>query len=149
MVRVRSPQDLGAAIVFILFGLAGFYFGWDLRLGTAARMGPGYFPMLLSGCIVLIGVVVGVRALVLDGPSVERFQIRPLTLLVVAALIFGYLIEEIGLAIAGTLMILVASYAGREARLKESVILALVLTAFSIVVFVWALGQSLPVWTGR
>jgi hypothetical protein len=149
MVRVKSPQDLGAAIVFILFGLAGVYFGWDLRLGSAARMGPGYFPLLLSGCIVAIGLVVGVRALIFEGPGIERFQLRPLTLLLIASLIFGYLIEEIGLAVAGVLMILVASYAGREARLKESVILALVLTAFSIVVFVWALGQSLPVWTGR
>jgi hypothetical protein len=149
MIRVKSPQDLGAAFVFILIGLAGFYFGWDLRTGTAARMGPGYFPMVLSGCIIAIGVIVGARSLVLAGPPIERFRIRPLGLLVVAALIFGYLIEEIGLAISGFLMILVASYAGREAKLTESVLLAIALTAFSIVVFVWALGQSLPVWHGR
>lgn len=49
MVRIKSPQDFGAAIVFILIGLAGIYFGWDLRTGTAARMGPGYFPLVLSG----------------------------------------------------------------------------------------------------
>jgi len=149
MVRIRSPQDFGAAVVFIAIGAAGFYFGWDLRTGSAARMGPGYFPMILSGLIVLLGLVIGGRALIFDGPRIERFQIRPLGLLVVAALIFGYLIEEIGLAIAGALMILVATYAGREARLKEAIILAIVLTAFSIVVFVWALGQSLPVWHGR
>jgi len=149
MVRIKSPQDLGAAFVFILIGAAGFYFGWDLRTGSASRMGPGYFPMLLSGCIILIGLVVGARALIIEGPAVERFQLRPLSLLVIAALIFGYLIEEIGLAISGVLMILVATYAGREARLKEAVILSIVLTAFSIIVFVWALGQPLPVWSGR
>ncbi len=149
MVRIKSPQDFGAALVFILFGLGGIYFGYDLRWGSAARMGPGYFPLVLSGCIIAIGVVIGARALIFDGPSVERFQIRPLGLLIIASLIFGYLIEEIGLAISGVLMILVATYAGREARLKEAVILALALTAFSIIVFVWALGQSLPVWTGR
>jgi hypothetical protein len=149
MVRIKSPQDFGAAVVFVLIGAAGFYFGWDLRTGSAARMGPGYFPMVLSGCIIAIGLVVGFRSFVLNGPRIERFRIRPIGLLVVAALIFGYLIEEIGLAIAGALMILVATYAGREAKLKEAIILAIVLTTFSIVVFVWALGQSLPVWSGR
>lgn len=149
MVRIKSPQDFGAAVVFILIGAAGFYFGWDLRMGSAARMGPGYFPMLLSGCIVAIGLVVGARALVIDGPAVAAFRLRPIGLLVVAALIFGYLIEQIGLALSGVLMILVATYAGREARLKEAILLALGLTAFSIVVFVWALGQPLPVWSGR
>lgn len=149
MIRIKSPQDFGAAIVFILIGLGGFYFGWDLRTGSSARMGPGYFPMVLSGCIMAIGVIVGLRALVFEGPGIERFQLRPLGMLVVASLIFGYLIEEIGLAIAGVLMILVATYAGREARWKEAIVLSLVLTAFSIAVFVWALGQSLPVWTGR
>lgn len=70
-------------------------------------------------------------------------------MLVIASLIFGYAIEEVGLAIAGSLMIVVASYAGREARFKETIVLSVVLTVFSIVVFVWALGQSLPVWSGR
>ena len=149
MVRIKSPQDFGTAVVFILIGLGGFYFGWDLRLGTASRMGPGYFPLLLSGCIIAIGLIIGARALVLDGPRIERFQLRPIALLIVAALIFGSLIEEIGLAIAGVLMILVASFAGREVRWKEAIVLSVALTAFAIIVFVWALGQSLPVWSGR
>ena len=49
MLRVKSPQDLGAGLVFMLIGVAGLYFGSDLAFGTAARMGPGYFPTLLSG----------------------------------------------------------------------------------------------------
>lgn len=149
MVRIKSPQDFGAAIVFVVIGLAGIYFGTDLRLGTAARMGPGYFPMILSGCIIAIGLIIGGRAIIVSGPAIERFQLRPIGMLVVAALIFGYAIEEVGLAIAGVAMILVASYAGRGARFKESLILAVLLTIFAIVVFVWALGQSLPVWYGR
>jgi hypothetical protein len=47
--RVRSPQDLGAGLVFVLIGVAGVYFGTDLTFGTAARMGPGFFSILLSG----------------------------------------------------------------------------------------------------
>ena len=48
MVRVKSPQELGAAVVFLVIGLAGIYFGRELVFGTASRMGPGYFPTLLS-----------------------------------------------------------------------------------------------------
>ena len=55
MLRVKSPQDLGAGLVFVLIGLAGLYFGSDLTFGTAARMGPGYFPILLSAMIAAVG----------------------------------------------------------------------------------------------
>src|SRR5262245_49996076 len=56
MFRVKSPQDFGSAIVFLLIGLAGLYFGKDLTYGTASRMGPGYFPYLLSWLIIAVGV---------------------------------------------------------------------------------------------
>ena len=55
MLRVKSPQDFGAAVVFLAIGVAGLYFGSDLAFGTSARMGPGYFPVLLSGLIIVIG----------------------------------------------------------------------------------------------
>src|SRR6476660_2241906 len=72
MLRVRSPQDLGAGLVFVTIGLAGIVFGQDLAAGAAARMGPGYFPMLLSGLIIAIGLVLAARGLVVSGPPIER-----------------------------------------------------------------------------
>ena len=63
MVRVKSPQDLGAGAVFVLIGVAGLYFGRELAFGTAARMGPGYFPTLLSILILAIGIIVAIRGL--------------------------------------------------------------------------------------
>ena len=56
MLRVKSPQDIGAGLVFVLIGLAGLYFGSELAFGTSARMGPGYFPTLLSVLIIAIGL---------------------------------------------------------------------------------------------
>ena len=76
MLRVRSPQDLGAGVMFVLIGLAGYWFGRDLAFGSASRMGPGYFPMLLSGLIMAIRLVVGSRGLTVEGPPVERVQLR-------------------------------------------------------------------------
>ena len=77
----------------MLIGLAGFCFGTDLAFGTAARMGPGYFPVLLSGLIIAIGLVLGLRGVTVEGPPIEPVQLRPISFIVAAILIFGFLIE--------------------------------------------------------
>jgi hypothetical protein len=148
MVRIKSPQDLGAAIVFILIGAAGLYFGKDLRYGTAARMGAGYFPFWLSACIIGFGVIIGLRALVLKGPEIEAPQFRPMLFVVVSTVAFGYLIEYVGLAISTLVLVGIAAYAQRQVNIKETVLLAVGMVAFVIIVFVWALKQPLPVWWG-
>ncbi len=149
MVRVRSPQDLGAGLVFVLIGAAGAYFGADLTFGTAARMGPGYFPILLSGLIILVGVIVGVRGLTIEGPPVEAVQLRPLLFINAAILLFGYLLETIGLALTTVALTLVAASARRDARVSESLLLGGALALFAVLVFVYALSQPLPAWWGR
>jgi hypothetical protein len=149
MIRIKSPRDFGAALVILAIGLAGVYFASDLRMGSASRMGPGYFPQILSWCIVALGIFIGAKSLVMQGPPVERMQLRPIGVLVVSSLVFGYAIEEVGLAIAAVAAMLIAPYARRGASLREALLLSIGLTAFAIVVFVWALGQPLPLWRGR
>ena len=149
MFRVKSPQDFGAAIVFMLIGLAGIYFGKDLTFGTSARMGPGYFPTIISFLILLLGVIIGLRAIVIEGPSIESVQLRPLLFILASILMFGALIDRFGLAISAVALTLIAAYARRNVNLKETVALGAGLAIFSIVVFVYALGQPLPAWWGR
>jgi len=149
MVRVKSPQDFGAAGVFIVIGLAGLYFGWELDAGSAARMGPGYFPLLLSGLILALGVIIGARALAIDGPPVERFRLRPLAFLVAAILMFGLIVNWIGLALTTAALTFVAAYARRGVNLLETVALAVVLGVFVVVVFVYGLSQPFPAWWGQ
>jgi hypothetical protein len=149
MFRVKNPQDFGAGILFLAIGIAGLYFGDDLAFGSASKMGPGYFPMMLSGIIVLLGAIVGIRALALDGPPIEPIRLRPVLFILVAILAFGYLIEQIGLAITTAALAVFAAYARSDVNLKETLILAVVLAAFAIVVFAYALGQPLPIWWGR
>jgi hypothetical protein len=148
MLRVKSPQDLGAAIVFLLIGAAGLYFGRDLRYGSAARMGAGYFPFWLSVCIIGFGVIIGARALIFEGPAIEAPRVRPMTFVLISTLAFGYLIEQIGLAISTVLLVVIGAHAQTKVNLKETIALALGMLAFVIVVFVWALKQPLPVWWG-
>jgi Tripartite tricarboxylate transporter TctB family len=149
MMRVKSPQDVGAGAVFVLIGVAGFYFGSDLAMGSAARMGPGFFPMLLSGLIATLGLIVGLSGFVVEGPSIEPVQLRPISFIVAAILIFGYLIESVGLALTAILLTLFAAFARPEVRLGETLILGAGLALFTVVVFVYLLGQALPAWWGR
>jgi hypothetical protein len=149
MFRVKSPQDFGAGILFLTIGIAGLYFGRDLAFGTAAKMGPGYFPALLSGIIAVIGAIVGLKALAVNGPPIEPTKLRPIIFILAAILAFGYLIEEIGLAITTTALAIFAAYARSDVNLKETILLAVALAAFAIGVFAYALGQPLPIWWCR
>ncbi len=149
MIRIKSPRDLGAGIVILAIGLAGAYFARDLTVGSASKMGPGYFPTIISWCIAALGAFIGLRSLGTNGPPVERFYFRPLAVIVVASLVFGYAIEQVGLVVASLAAMLIAPYARPGASWRESVLLAIGLTVFAVVVFVWALGQPLPVWGGR
>jgi len=149
MLRVKSPQDFGAALVFMLIGLAGIYFGKDLTFGTASRMGPGYFPTIISFLILALGAVIGLRSIAIEGPPIEALQFRPILFVIASILVFGILIDRVGLAISAVTLTLVAAYARRNVNLKETFALGAGLAIFCIVVFVYALGQPLPAWWGR
>jgi hypothetical protein len=149
MLRVKSPQDIGAGLVFLAIGIAGLVFGRELAFGSSARMGPGYFPILLSMLIIVVGLVVGFKGLTIEGPPIEKVQLRPISFIVAAILIFGFLIESIGLALTAILLTIFAAYARPEVKLSETIMLGVGLALFTVVVFVYVLGQALPAWWGR
>jgi hypothetical protein len=149
MFRVKSPQDFGAGLVFVAIGLAGLYFGRELAFGTSARMGPGYFPTLLSLLIIAIGLVVGFKGVTVEGPPIEPVQLRPIAFIIASILIFGVLIDSVGLALTAVVLTVFAGYARREVNLTETVLLGVGLALFTVIVFVYVLGQALPAWWGR
>ena len=147
-IQVKAPQDFGAGVLFIAIGLGGLIFAHDLEFGSSRNMGPGYFPTILSVLIVIIGLVVALKSVTIEGPEIEEIRLRPLLVLVVTMLLFGLLIKVAGLIVTGTLITILAAYAQPGVRVRETIIFALVLTAFITVVFVYALGQPLPIWWG-
>jgi len=150
MIKVKSPRDFGAGLLFIVIGLGGFWFGRNLNIGVASRMGPGYFPMMLSGLIAAIGLLTIAKSFTLEGPELEKPQLRPLFFVVLSMLAFGYLIERIGLALSVAVMIIIAAFARRaKFNIKETLALALGMGIFAVFVFIYGLGQSLPAWWGK
>jgi hypothetical protein len=148
MVRVKSPQNLGAAVIFIGLALIGLVYGRDLPFGSAAKMGPGFFPTILSLLILGIGLLNVARALTIDGPEIEKPHWRPLTFVCAAMMIFGLTINYIGLALSAALLTFLAAGARSDARWRETAVLAMVLGVFSVLLFVYGLGQSMPAWWG-
>ena len=146
MFRVKSPQDFGAGILFMLIGIAGIYFGKDLTYGTATRMGPGFFPIWLSWIIFGMGTIMGVRGLAFDGPPIELPQFRPLIGVIGAILVFGLLIARFGLPVTVIVLVFVAAFARPSPSIRETALLAIGLAIFAVLAFIFALGQPLPLW---
>ena len=115
-------------------------------LGSAGRMGPGYFPLLLGGVLAVLGLVLIGRSMALDGGPLPRFHLRPLLVIAVAVCMFGALIEPLGLVIALAVLTPAATWAGPQFRLPESVALTVALIALSVGIFVYALGLPFNIW---
>jgi hypothetical protein len=148
MLRVKSPQDFGSAIVIILIGAAGVYFGSELTMGTAGRMGPGYFPRLLSWLIIAVGLFIGLKSLIIDGPPIQPPQWRPMLFCLAAIILFGYMMKYVGLFLTAIALVIVAAYARPKVNLIETLIFGVAMSIGTILIFVYALGQPLPAWWG-
>jgi hypothetical protein len=122
MLRVKSPQDLGAGLVFLFIGCVGLYFGKDLTYGSARAMGPGFFPIWLSWIINFMGAVCLIRSVTLDGDPILKIQIRPILWVSVGVLLFGYLIEHVKLELALLTLTVVATQARRQTDLTQKIV---------------------------
>ena len=98
MFRIKSPQDLGASVMLLLFGVAGLWFGREYSAGTSSHMGSGYMPRALSWGLIVFGIIVGLRSVRLRGPAIEPIVWRANVLILGAIICFALLIRSAGLA---------------------------------------------------
>ena len=140
--RIRSQEDFWAGLMFIVFGIVAIVAARNYPMGSAMRMGPGYFPTWLGAISVLIGAVVTGRSLFVDGERFGRWGWRPLLWLSAAFASFGLLIEKAGFVFALAALIVASSLAGRDTRAWELALLIVVLIAGSVGLFIY--GLELP-----
>jgi hypothetical protein len=143
---IKGPKDFWTGVMFVGVGLFFVIGARSYDLGTAARMGPGYFPTMLGGLMAVIGGVVFVRSLLVTGEKVAGIPLRVLFLVTLALLLFGYLLRPIGLVLALALLVVGSALAGPEFKLREALLLAVALIVLSVLVFVKGLGQPFPLW---
>ncbi len=115
-------------------------------------MGPAYFPAVLSGLLILIGISSLIRSFIQPGSPISRYAFKGLLLVTASTLLFGLIVRGAGLVIALPLLVIISSYASNQFRWKHSLAMAAGLTVFCVVIFLKGLGVPLPIlgsWFGR
>jgi Tripartite tricarboxylate transporter TctB family len=138
--KVRLSADLLSGLLFVALGGFAIVYGSRYAPGTAARMGPGYFPMLVSAGLTLIGIVLVVRSLLAANDALGAIGWRPLVLVLAGMLAFGLLIDRLGLLAAGIALVVAARLADRDFRWLETALLATGLTLAAAGLFLYGLG---------
>ncbi len=137
-------KDASAGALFIVLGVGfGLNAYLSLDLGTTMRMGPGYFPLLLSGLLVILGVAILLRAFGAPNDTWGAFAWRGLLFISVGPILFGALIQGLGLVPALAIIAFVTSFASQRMSLWLAIALSAGLTLFCVAVFSWGLGSPI------
>ena len=145
---LRNNKDFLAGLLFLAAGALAMFFAREYPMGSAARMGPAYFPMVLGSILCLFGLYVMIRGIRTGAPVRGAWGWRPLGLITLSIVSFGFTMEKAGLVPALMLLFFVAALAGREFRFKEVLLLAVVMSAFAAAVFVYGLQLPYPLFGG-
>jgi hypothetical protein len=148
MAVVRSPKDLVAGLMFIAVGTLAIVISSNYTLGTAARMGPGYFPRILGILMIVLGAIIALRSLRVAGPPLPGWKWRPVLVVLGSVITFGLVVNSLGLVVSTILLILMSSAASTEFRPKEAAISGVLLAALAVGVFVIGLKLQIGIWPG-
>ena len=145
---IRNKQDFWSGILFLLFGVFFTFFARDYNMGSAAKMGPGYFPFYLGLIMCVIGAYVALNALrkSADKNEVEAFDFKTVGTVLLAVIAFGLLLQPMGLFVALFALVMISAFASHEFNLKGALINATVLITLCTVVFVYALKLQFPLY---
>ncbi len=149
--RIRDQQDFWSGILFVAVGSAAVFLARNYSFGTADKMGPGYFPTILGGLLVLVGLAAVIRSLGRDGEVLKTFHWRLMLYVLGATILFGLLIRNAGLLAAVAILVLASTAASVHFRWRTALVLMALLMALSALIFVKGLGLPIPLvgpWLG-
>ncbi len=146
--ELRNNKDFWAGLVFTGTGAAAMFIARHYPFGTTLRMGPGYFPRVLGGILILFGLYVMVRGLRSNEKIQGNWSVRALIVLPLSMVLFGVLMELAGFVPALAALIFVSAASGREFKFKEVLLLTVFLGVLSVAMFIWGLGLPYPLIKG-
>ncbi len=155
--NIKSQKDFFSGLMFMGVGVAFAWGASSYNVGNGARMGPGYFPLVLGILLAFLGGIITFKALVVetvDGDKLGAFAWRPLIFIILANIVFGALLgglpsihlPPMGLIAGIYALTFVASLAGEEFKFVEVLVLATILAIFSYLAFIKLLNLQFPVW---
>lgn len=146
MLRIQNRNDIYAGLFLIGTAIIFLWQGLHLFTGTIDDMGPGYFPNLLCGLQILLGLLVLVNGFTGTPTQPEVFRPRPLILILASLGFFGLAIEHLGLPLSVFGLFMIAGLAQKRARHMDNVVLSIVLAVFCVLVFVKGLALQMTIW---
>ena len=146
--QIKNGKDFWAGLMFIVFGTAFIVVSQNYAMGSAVRMGPAYFPTLLAGIQIVLGLIVFVRSFFskVENGAVSKLHMKPLMIILGSVVLFAVLLKPAGLVIAIAALIIVSTFGGDDFRLKEVLISTAVLVIGSVAVFYYGLGLPFNLW---
>jgi len=146
--QLRNKQDFWSGVMFIALGLGFAWKAVSYSMGTAARMGPGYFPFWLGLVLALLGAIVllGSLSSKATATTVDRFDARIVFLVVGSVILYGAVLKFLGIYISVFLLVVVSSLASHEFNWKVAAANGLFLVVFTYLAFIKGLGLIFPLW---
>ena len=146
--RIRSQKDFASGLLFMLVGFGFSFVARGYSMGTAAKMGPGYFPFWLGIVLALLGALVLWGSLSSKGEEdqLARWDIKSLLWILGAVVLFGLLLKPLGMVLSVIVLVLVSSMASHEFSWKGTILNAIILVLISLGAFVYGINLQMPVW---
>ncbi|MDQ2150781.1 tripartite tricarboxylate transporter TctB family protein [Alcaligenaceae bacterium C4P045] len=146
--QLKNRQDFWSGVMFVALGIGFAWKATSYQMGTAARMGPGYFPFWLGLVLALLGVIVLLSSFSKNAleTKVDKFDWRIAGLVVGSVLLYGFILRPLGVYISVAVLVLVSSLASHEFSWKIAVGNAIFLVIFSYLAFIKGLGLIFPLW---
>jgi hypothetical protein len=136
-------KDLIAGLMFVVIGVIFFIGAANYQLGTAARMGPGWFPRALGGIMTFLGILIAGVGLKNQAAWAATQGIgwtwKPVIILTAAVVLFGFALPTLGMVIAIILLTLISGFAAHDKNYKELAMITVIMCLFCAAVFVWGL----------
>ena len=149
--QIRDKKNFLGGLVLVSFGLGALLLARTYTMGTAFRMGAGYFPAVLASMLIVIGIVVSCRAFKSGEMKLPRVAWRPLFMVSAAVALFGVILHGAGLLLATFAMVVVSRLARPGYPWVETVVLSVGLSVLCGVLFYYGLRIQmplLPTWWG-
>ena len=147
--KIKSQKDFWSGLMFVVVGLGFAWGATNYSFGTSARPGPGYFPLGLGIILAGLGALTLFEALTIEtenGEPVGKFAWKPLVTILVAVVLFGFLLPRLGMALTIPVLVIVSSLAGDEFHWRDAIINSVVLAIGSWAIFILGLKLVIPLW---
>jgi hypothetical protein len=150
-IAIGNQKNIFSGLIFVAFGLFTVFLSKTYKIGTAASMGPGYFPFILGALLIFLGLIILVQGLLLrgDGDLRSSLMFKPLSWVLGSIIAFALLLKPLGFILSTGVLIFMSSLASPEFGWKRAFVSTAILTALAFGIFILGLRLDIPVLPGN